>query len=286
LDLQRFHLTGLCDPDSPAALDFVERNLWLDLWRAPVLDAAVEARIEARWYGPLQATVVAGLPEEPALNLLLGAAEPGAVEGGHLAEALEWIEGLELDCRIPVDPGHPEAPAAEELLSRWGYRRAESLVRLVRDTSAPGFEVPEGIEVIELEEFTEGFGDLLAEGCELCGISAMFFDCLPQREGWRCYFALDEREHCVAAAAMMPEWGVAAQLGIAATAEEARGRGFYRALLERCIRDAAKSCPTIFAETIEPLGERDGPSPACRNLLRAGFRQDSVRRVWRPARVT
>jgi GNAT superfamily N-acetyltransferase len=284
--MQRFNLTGQLDPGSPAALDFVERNLWLDLWRAPVLDAVVEARIEARWYGPLQATVIAGLPEEPMLNLLLGAAEPGAVEEGHLAEALAWLEGLELDCRVPVDPDRPEALAAEELLNDWGYRRAESLVRLVRDTSPPDFEIPAGIEVIELEQFTEGFGDLLAEGCELCGVAAMFFDCLPQRPGWRCYFALDEHEHCAAAAAMRPEWGLAAQLGIAATMEEARGRGFYRALLERCIRDAAKSGDTIFAGTIEPLGERDGPSPACRNLLRAGFRQASVRAVWRPARVT
>ena len=44
------------------------------------------------------------------------------MEEGHLAEALEWIEALELDCRIPVDPERPEAPAAEELLERWGNR--------------------------------------------------------------------------------------------------------------------------------------------------------------------
>jgi hypothetical protein len=71
-------------------------------------------------------------------------------------------------------------------------------------------------------------------------------------------------------------------LGFAATAESARGRGFHTALLHRCILDAAKHSPTLFAETCEPLGSRDGPSAGCRNLLRAGFSQASVRQTWRP----
>ena len=85
----------------------------------------------------------------------------------------------------------------------------------------------------------------------------------------------------MAAAAMMVRWEIAAHLGFAATEEEARGRGCHLALLHRAILDAGKRCQTLLAETTEPLGERDGPSTGCRNLLRAGFRQASVRAVWR-----
>jgi GNAT superfamily N-acetyltransferase len=276
---------GLFDSESPMALNAVERSFWLDLWRAPVLDAVVENGIETRRYGPLQATVIPGLRGEPLLNLLLGADEPGAVEEGHLEGALGWMEELEVDCRVPVGSDGDEAAAAEELLNHWGYRRTGSLVRLVRDTSPPAHPVPEGVEVVERKEFTEGFGEIFTEGYGLCMSAAMFFDCLPERDDWRCYLAFDEQGQGVSAAAMMPQWGVATHLGFASTLEEFRGGGLHRALLDRCIRDAASTCPTVFAETIEPLGERDGPSPGCRNLLRAGFRQASARTVWRPGNL-
>jgi GNAT superfamily N-acetyltransferase len=46
------------------------------------------------------------------LNLVLGAAEPGAVDGGHLAEALDWAESKDIDFYVPVKPGTAEASAA------------------------------------------------------------------------------------------------------------------------------------------------------------------------------
>lgn len=280
MDFEGFNLSVRGAGD-PATLDAVERDFWIDLWRSPVLDAVADERIETRWYGPLQAMVIATLPETPLLNLLLGAAEPGAVREGHLAQALEWIDSLDLDCRVPIDLERPEAAAAEELLNQWGYRHTETQVRFVRDASPPDFPLPPGIEVIELEKFTEGFSELLCDGYELDQTTGWLFDCLPGRQSWKCYFALDEDGHCLAAAAMMVRWEVATHLGFAATAEEARGRGCHMALLHRCISDAGGRCPTLFAETTEPLEERDGPSAGCRNLLRAGFKQASVRSTWR-----
>lgn len=279
-DFEDFGL-DLGEKAAAATLDSVERELWTDFLRAPVLDAVVEEGLETRWYGPLQATVVAAQRTEPLLNLLLGAAEPEAVSGGYLERALEWIEELGLDCRIPVDPERPEAVRAEELLNRWGYRRTDSQVRLVRDASDPIFPYPTQIEVIELTEFTEGFGDLLAEGYGLSRFDGWLFDCLPGRHPWRCYVALDEHEWPRAAAAMMVQQATAAHLGFAATAEPFRARGFHRALLARCIRDAIAASSVFVAETTEPLGERDGPSTGCCNLLRTGFHQASVRTTWR-----
>ncbi len=285
MDFESFDLS-VGDLEGPAALDAVERDLWVDVMRAPVLDAVTEQGLETRRYGPLQGTVVASRPEEPLLNLLLGAAEPGAVSDGHLEAALGWIDSLGIDCRVPIDPDLPEAGPAEELLNNWIYRRAESQVRLVRDTSAAAFPFTPGIEVIELEEFTEGFGDLLSEGYELGSFDGWLFDCLPGREGWRCYVALDEHEWPRAAAAMMVQSRFVAHFAFAATEESYRGQGFHKALLTRCIADAKQTCPLFVSETRELWGDRDGPSQGCCNLLHTGFHQASVRTTWRPASVS
>jgi GNAT superfamily N-acetyltransferase len=264
-------------------LEGVERRGWLDLWRAPVLDAVEEGGIEARWFGPIQATIVAGLPEAPLLNLILGAAEHGAVKEGHLEAAIEWAESHGVDCRIPVSTDGPEAGAAEDFLNRRGYRRTERLVRFVRDTSPPHFTEPPGIEVDEVPEFMEGFSEYLAEGFGLDLIAGAFFDCLPERERWRSYVAIGDRGYGIGAATMMVDCGVA-MLGFVATNAPERGKGGHTALLRRCIRDAAAAgCRIIFTDAEEPIGDAPGTSPAARNLARAGFRESTARPIWRPA---
>jgi hypothetical protein len=267
---------------TPAWLDTLERHFWLDAWRAPVLDAIDELGIETRRYGPVQATVVAALPDSPMLNLVLGAAEPGAIGEGHLDAALEWIESLAIQCRVPVSSRHEQADAAEDVLNRRGYRRTESLVRFVRDTSSPEFPVPAGTLVEPLEECTEGFAEVLASAFELEPIAACFFDCLPERYDWRCYWATDEIGLVIGSGTMMVHYEIA-QLGFAGVREPDQGRGGHMALLHQRILDAAAAdCHTIFADTTEPFDNPDAPSLAARNLVRAGFEQHSVRQVWQP----
>ena len=70
-----------------AALDEVERLFWSDIWNTAVPDAVEEQGIALARFGPIQAMVVAGLPDAPVLNLVLGAAEPGTVDEGHLTAA-------------------------------------------------------------------------------------------------------------------------------------------------------------------------------------------------------
>lgn len=264
-------------------LEGIERRFWLDLWRAPVIDAIEEGGIEARRYGPVQATLVAGLPDTPLLNVVLGAAEAGAVSGGHLEAAVEWAESRGVDFRIPIAVDQPEAGAAEDFLNRRGYRRTESLSRFVRETSPPRFGEPPGIEVDEVPEFMEGFSDYLAEGLELELMAGTFFDCLPERDSWRSYVAIGEHGYGIGAATMMVDCGVAA-LGFMATNPSDRRKGGHLALLRRSIEDAAKlRCHTVFTDVEEPLDGRAAPSPAARNLVRAGFRRTSVRPIWRPA---
>jgi hypothetical protein len=264
-----------------AWLDRLDRHFWLEIWRAPVIEAVEEMGIEARMYGPVLALVATDLAQTPLLNMILGGGEGGAVADGHLEEAVEWVESLGVDCRIPISPQAPEAGAAEDLLNRWGCRRSGSLVRFTRGAGLPGFEPPPWLEVRELTECAEGFGHLIGEGMELQLMAQTFFDSLPGRPDWRSYLAIDEQGRPIAAATMMCHYEFA-QLGFVGTGARDRGRGAHLALLHRRILDAAGArCHTLFADTEESLDDLDGPSPAARNLVRAGFGQVSVRPVWR-----
>jgi GNAT superfamily N-acetyltransferase len=266
----------------PGLLHQLERHLWLELWRAPGVAAVEGEGIETRFYGPVQAHVIAASPETPLLNVVLGAAEPGAVEDGHLVEALDWIESLGVDCRILVRPGFEESGAAEDHLNRRGYRRTAFLVRFGRDASPPGFPEPPGIEIDEWTEEKEGFSDYFAEGLDLSFPADHVFDCLPGRRPWRCYVAVDEEEEGAGAAIMLMHFQIA-QLVFSVTRASARGRGIHMALLRRRILDAAAAgSRVLFADAEEPLDDPDGPSRATRNLLRAGFKQLSAQPVWRP----
>jgi hypothetical protein len=277
LDLGRF----LGGPSDPWRLERLDRHLWLELWRAPVVESVEELGIEARLYGPVLALAVADLKKTPLLNLVLGAGEPTAVSKGHLARALKWMESLGVDYRVAVQDNAPEGEAATELLDDRGHPRRGSLARFARRGGPPGFDPPPEIEVVEVTEFTEGFGSFTGEGFGLQLMGQNFFDNLPGRPTWRSYVAIDDDERPIASATMMGHFEVT-QLGFAATKERDRGRGAHTALLHRRIADVAVAghARTIFADTEEPLEDDDGPSPGARNLVRAGFGQVSVRSVW------
>lgn len=265
----------------PAFLDVLERRVWLSVWRSPVLDAVEEGGIEARFFGPVWTLTIAELAHEPLLNMVLGAALPGAVGEGHLAAALEWVESLGAQCHVPLSAAAPEAAAAEDLLNRRGYERWENRGRFAREASPRGLPAPPGVEVGELEGFTEGFGETLAAALGMDPMASSLLGCLPERAEWRSYYAVREGEGGIAYASMMVDCEVA-QLGFAATPEAARGGGRHMALIRRRVLDAAgRGCRTVVAETRESPGEREEPSAACRNLVRAGFRQAGSRRVWR-----
>lgn len=70
---------------SPAALNFFERHIWLELWRAPSVEAVEGEGFETRFYGPLHAHALLTDPREPLLNVVLGAG--AAVMAMHLQVA-------------------------------------------------------------------------------------------------------------------------------------------------------------------------------------------------------
>lgn len=261
-------------------LDEVERRFWRELWESVPAEVAAKHGVELREFGPVQATVAAGLPEVGMMNLVLGATAEGAADGGHLAEAAKWVRSLGVRAYVPVTPGAAGAEAAERQLEAGGFESGRAWMKFTRDPHPPRFEAPR-VEVVELGRGAdEPFGMIVATGFGLPAWAAAFFADLPGREGWRCYVACVDGEP-QASAGMLVHEGIA-EFGLAATLEPARGHGCQLALLHRRIADAiAAGCHTLFVETGERVPGQ--PSPSYRNILRAGFEEAYLRPNWVPA---
>jgi GNAT superfamily N-acetyltransferase len=263
-----------------SSLDACERDFWGDVWQSVPAELAREKGVERRDFGPVRASIARELPRVGMMNLVLGATEPGAVEGGHLAAAVDWAESQGVNYYVPVTPGLPETEAAEAWLRSNGNTEGYAWMKFIRDAHPPRFAAPD-VEVIELTDPEQApFGMVIASGFGLPAWASAFFAKLPGHEGWRCYGALVDGE--VQACAAMHLHGGLAEVGPAATLEPARGRGCQMALLHRRIADAIDAgCDTFWVET----GERvpDKPSASYRNILKAGFEEAYLRPNWRRA---
>ncbi len=264
--------------DERRRLDRAERRFWREIWESIPAEVAAEHGIEVRDFGPIQAGVTNALPAVGIMNMVHGAAEPGAVAQGHLAAATEWARSRQVEGFVPVTPGLPDSAAAEEWLSANGFAGGYGWMKFVRDAHPPRFKVADDIDVVELSDpEQEPFGMIAATGFGLPAWAAAFFADLPGREGWRCYVARIDGS-AQACAAMLVD-GTVAEFGIAATLEPARGRGCQPALLHRRIVDAAAAgCATLAVETGERITGH--PAPSYRNILRAGFKEAYLRPNW------
>jgi GNAT superfamily N-acetyltransferase len=255
----------------PAQLEGVSQRRRHDMWRTAAPDAIAECGIEEGRFGPVQGTVFASLPDSPVLNQVLGAAEPGAVEGGHLAAAIEWAESFGVECRVPVARGRPGTAAAEDWLNRQGFEQGRGLVKYVRDASLPEMPGAPDVTVWEIGE-DEADGEVMCFGAApalgLPGPAGTLLFSLPVQENWRTYTAEVDGQ-IVAFGSMLIHEGVAV-MTLDATIEGFRRRGCNLALLrERLLAAAEAGCETVAAELPEDGGE--GVAATVRNLLRAGF---------------
>jgi hypothetical protein len=276
----------------PRVLEAVSQAFRRDMWRSVVPEAVTESGVEMCRFGPVQATVFADLPEIEMLNQVQGAAEPGAIEAGHLAEAIDWMRAREVDYRVPVAEIRPGAADAEAWLSRRGYERGGGCVKYVRDCSPPN--LPENLDIVIYElgddpAHGEGLSTIAAEALGLPSTAGTLFFSLPQAGDWRCYTAaLYPEDPAVATATMLIQGGVA-QLGPGTTQALARGRGCNTALLRRRLVDAAAAgCHTVF---VELAASGDGSVRQTERILRkAGFEPAYESPIWQrpalhPARV-
>lgn len=276
---------ALVEYDS-AVLERVAQRFRCDMWNSVTADAVSESGVELRRFGPVQVTAFGDLPEAHCLNQIQGAAEPGAISGGHLANAVDWMRSREVDYRVPVAEGRPGTDAAESWLDQRGYERGGGWIKLVRDTSPPDWPEDPAVTIYELGEDEadgEGLSGILSAAFDLPLTAGTLFFSLPQTGSWRCYTAaLGEGVGVVATASMLICGGVA-QFGPGATMPAGRRRGCNLALLRRRLVDAAAAgCHTVFVE----LGEYESAriSGVRRNFLRAGFQEAYGSQNWqRPA---
>lgn len=261
------------------ALDEAEKQFWRGLWDTACEDAVVDLGIDMVQFGPVAAAVVAEEAAEPALNFVLGAGAPGAIEDGYLPAAVKWMERHDVDFRVSLTPGLPEQEAAERWLQQHRYRLLDGPMKLLRDGSPPRFEPPPGIDIYERVDpwEDEGFGDPLAESLGFASWAATFFLDLPGTTDWRCYCAVDGDDP-LAYVAMYLHGNVAVL--VLASRLVSRGDGLGQcAILHRCIADAsAAGCEMIaVAEAgCEPaVADRE-------SLVRAGFEDAARTFTWQP----
>jgi len=272
-----------------ARLTESEKAFWIALWDAPIADTLHDSGADSVSFGPVHALCVGDERGDRGINFVLGASAPGAVSHGHLVDATRLLETrcfhMEdekgVDYRVPVVPGLAESAAAEEWLAERGYVRDNGAAKLIRGGSAPAFDEPEGIEVLDWESWDEGFGGPIAEGLGLGIMAEVFFLCLPSDEDWRCYCCIIGDDP-LAYIAMHIHEGVAS-IALASRPYPGRDGEGQLAVLRRCIEDArAADCDSfvlVDAGGEPPTGDRE-------SLLHAGFEVAHRVPSWRsPARV-
>lgn len=267
-----------------------EKAFWTALWKQAPFPMREESGLDMVRFGPIVAGCLADDPHELGFNFILGSSEVGAVEHGHLANAVEWLEARPLptrggwvaedfgvNYRVPVVPGLPGSESAEGWLQEQGATRKPGPAKFVRDTSPPGFASPTGIKVLDWDEWDDGFPEYLAEGLRLPSRASLLFFGLPLEEdaAWCCYGAVDG-DGPLAYAAMHLDSGVATLVFASLPSELREGDGQV-ALLNRCIQRAAEEGCDMIA--ITDAGH--GPAVIDREcLVRVGFKAAFEMPTW------
>jgi hypothetical protein len=261
-----------------SAIAAAELRFREDLWRTAPSDAVQEAEVRMQRFGPILATVFADLAKVTLVNMVLGAAEPRAVDDGHLATAVEWLRSREVDYLISVCEDRPGTTTAQDWLLSRGYEPGSAMRRYLRPTTTQVADSPHNVTIRELGALeTEGMSHIVAKSLKLSGLATVLIFGLPEQEGWHCYSAkLDGRE--VACGSMLT-MDKLAMLALDATLPAARGNGCHTALIARRLADAARAgCESVVAEVCD--GHPATPS-AIGNLTRAGFLEIPGATNWR-----
>lgn len=259
-----------------------EKAFWTALWKQAPFPMRDECGLDMVQFGPICAACIADDPYELGFNFILGSSETGAVEHGHLANAVAWLEArpqptrgawvaedfFGVDYRVPVVPGLPGSESAEGWLRERGATRKPGPAKFARDTSPPRLASPTGIEVLDWDDWDEGFPEYLAESLRLPSRAATLFIGLPLEDddAWCCYGAVDD-DGPLAYAAIHLDSGVATLVFASLPSELREGDGQV-ALLNRCIQRAAEEGCNMIATT----DAGHGPAVIDRECLeRVGF---------------
>lgn len=259
------------------------QHLRYGMWRAVPTDVAREAGISVARFGPVLATVVCSLPEDLCLNRIQGAAEPDAISGGHLADAIDWMDSMGVDYSVPVTECRPGSIKAVAFLGNRGFGNHSASTTYKRGVLPPRRPASRSIKINPL-------GDSEAGGFGLCQIAddvfglapaawALIFP-LPTLDGWHCYTgSMSDSPRAFGACGAMYVYDGVARLGIDATIESARCAGLNEALLHRRIADAGLAGGQVAVAEVAD-GDQEGPEAMRHNLMGIGFAPSHRTQYW------
>jgi GNAT superfamily N-acetyltransferase len=250
------------------ALDLAELAGLSDFQRAAAAHAAAEDAVELVEIGGAVCTAMPSQPHSLLGNRVvgLGISEPAAdaVLDAVAAFYAQYGASFTIVADLP------------QLAAR-GYRQVAPWTRFVRGTD-PLRPPPAGpaVELVEAAE-AQAFGSVCATASGAPAYFAGWVGELVGRPGWHCY-AVRATEAIVATAALYA-FGDVGWLGFAATLPGYRGRGAQGALLAARVEQARRiGLSTLLTDTA--AGPDETPSVSHRNIVRAGFRVESVRPNW------
>jgi Acetyltransferase (GNAT) domain len=264
----------------PGLLEGIERDAWIDLYRAAPSGFAAGVGLAATRIGTVTILTMAAVPDTQ-FNRILGlGVEAPADERTLDAALLRMQEAGNRTFFLHV------APMAEPpMLPDWLGQRGLERYRRPWAKFWHGGELPPTIvsdfAIEEIGAARAGdFAKPVAAGFGAPPAFQAWLAALPGRQGWRTYVAYDAARPVAGAALYCRD--EKAWLGVGATDPAHRQRGAHGALMARRIADAVTGgCKLIATETGVALpGE---PNPSYANMLRCGFEVAYLRDNWRPA---
>lgn len=260
----------------------LERAALEDLQRSVPRDQAAALGISGLAIGSAFVSIAAKLPSTAIVinrALGLGLSQPGTPDDvRQIVETYRRREVPQYFVQL-----HPQALPSE--LPRWleeqGLVESRAWQKFSRGTQAVQ-ERPTDLVIREVgPEHGEDFGRIVCAGFDLGDEAVPWLATLPGRERWRVFMSFD-RDEPAGAGALFVHQGLA-WMDFAATLPQFRSRGSQGAILASRMQLAvALGCQRMFTCTGEDVP--GDPQHSYKNILKAGFGKDYLRKNYAPAR--
>lgn len=258
---------GMIGAGAASALDLLEFSALSDFQRAAAAGSARDDFVELFEVDGAVCTVLPSHPRSYLGNRVVGLGISTAVSDAVLDAVEAFYARYSASFTIVSDLAG---------LAERGYRQAAPWTRFTRGVEP--LRNPSAAPAVAVVEKAErrAFGEACATASSAPDYFARWVGGLVGRPRWHCFAARVDGA-IIATAALYVANG-AGWLGFAATREEYRACGAQAALLAARVAHARRLGLTMLVtDTTDPDG---APGPSHRNVVRAGFRLESVRANW------
>jgi len=259
-----------------AALENIEFEAFIDLYRAPPADVRATHAIEVCNVGATSCLTCRGIEPAVVFRRALRLGVGRATNEAELESVLAHMNGRGPRYAIPVAP-QSQPSTLTSWLEKRGFAPGYAWMKFCRpcDGAVP---IASDLEIRVIgRELSGEFGRAVAEGFGLSTTVASWVGALVGRANWVCVMAFAEAAPVAAGAVYIK--GEYAWLGFGATLASHRRQGAQTALIARRLTEAAARGARI---AVTETGERlpDKPSNSYRNILRAGFEEAYLRQNY------